>query len=248
MTGVLSGFSHHVLTLLSLPVSLIFRATPRTYRFHVARLFARLSWRVYRVVVYSNRRPPFLDGSREDVFRVMLRIMDRLGVVFDPVLTVRGAELVPPGAAVFLSGHFMLNSLWARWVVDSGHRLAIIATNTETRLLGTPRKSDILSGPAVLVAARSRLLSGCKVHCAVDTGDERPEWQRIETAEGTRWISDAMPRLAERLRVPVLFVCTRVDRNWNVVVTIEKASSVETEAVTHEFRSFFLGQLAQMQR
>jgi len=174
--------------------------------------------------------------------------MVRAGVDFDPVLVVKGAELVPPAAALFVTGHFRLNALWTRWLVDSGHKIAVVSGDPDLRVMGTSIPADILSGPNVLVATRSRLLSGGKVNCSIDSMIATPEWPRIETPAGPRWVSDVMPTLAERLRVPVLFMATRVDPDWNIVVTIEKPSTHDQATATREFCSFLLSQIAQIER
>lgn len=243
-----SRFLNFILTLLSLPVTGVLRALPRKHRFGAARLFARAGEPFYRRLIYPLRRPPILDGPREDFLRVTLRLMDRSGIAFDPTLQIHGWDLVHPGAAIFLTGHFMLTALWTRWVLESGERISLISVDPQYRLMGTTRSIEIISGHAMLVAARSRLLAGGKVNCAADFAVEREDWIRVETEAGSRWISDAMPRLAERLSVPLFFVAARVDEDWNVVVHVEKPSSNDARTTTDEFCRFFLSQSALIRR
>lgn len=246
------GFSHSVLNVLALlaglPASILLSLLPQSRRFRAAILLARIFVIPYRYLVYSRRAPAPLDGPREDLLRAFLRLMDRGQIRFDPIFTITDSDLVPRGAAMILTGHFLLTAAWTRATIESGQPIAVFTVDEQMRLIGSAQRADVIGGPAKLLAARSRLRAGWKVSIALDSTIENPDWIRIETPHVLRWVSDAPARLAERMGVPVLFVAARLDESWKIVVSVRRPSSTDSRIVMEEYQQFFVEHVGLMRR
>jgi hypothetical protein len=166
--------------------------------------------------------------------------MVRLGVTFDPHVEIAGLELLPPGPAIFVSGHFMLNILLSRWMYDRGERVTIIHWRPGSmRVIGTGVTIDALdTTPQVLLQVRSRLAGGARVVADVDN-PASATGEALYLPHGTVYVSDRIFRLAERLGVPVRFFATRIV-NGQARITIEQPTSGDADTMVREFRAFYL--------
>jgi hypothetical protein len=176
-----------------------FRLLPRRFRFRVARRLAVLFGPLYRFTPRYKRRPSLLDGYREEVLRAFVFSMTGAGVLFDPELEIRGSD-VPPGGAIFAGAHFLLNGLFLRWLLDHGHRPLTIANQPPGRCYaGTSTViANITPGPSAFVEARRMLRDGRKIVVNIDDRQPHEGWIPVETGAGTKYVSDAVMRFAEK--------------------------------------------------
>lgn len=180
---------------------------------------------------------------------MILRAMTRTRVPFDVDVVVRGGELVPPGAALLVSGHFLLNVLHSRWLYDRNDRGAVVVNGPREPLFdaGTDSPRDLLyGGPQVLVQIRGRLARGQKIF--VDIEESRPHdgWISLDTAAGRRYVSPAIPRLAQRLGVPLVFLSTRFEGDR--IVLAFAPLPADADAALAEFCRLLAAEVAQIAR
>lgn len=231
-----------LLSLAANALGTLMRIVPRRHRFALGLRGAIAAAPLVRRTRLYAHRPSTLDDEYDATARLVIRAMDRVAVTFDVHPHVIGEELIPPGAAIFVSGHFLLNGVFVRWLHDRGERVTVIKNGVDPRqcIVGTRTRLDALQlGPNVLLEARQRLAAGHKVMVALDNADEDPRGVRVETPAGPRWIVDPIFRFAERLGVPVFFYATGVDGS-RIVTTIRRPAANDAAARLHEFCAFFL--------
>jgi hypothetical protein len=136
-----------------------FRLLPRGARYAVAHRIALLIAPILRRTPYYARRPSRLDGYREESLRMMLRVLARSRVRFDPDIDVRGRELFPDTPALIVSGHFLLNGHMTRWMFDAGREMTVVlGRDRETMYYSGTRRpvAQLIVGPSVLLQMRRR--------------------------------------------------------------------------------------------
>lgn len=225
-----------------------FRLLPRGWRFPVAKRLALAFAPLLRRTPLYARRPSALDGPREDALRLFWRAMNHTGARFDPVYAVIGGEHVPPGGAIVVSGHFLLNGLLARWLYDRGERICVLAGDVEERRvypgIGEPMESMPL-GPASLMKVRTRLREGFKILGYIDSTAPMDNRAAVETPAGTRYISPSMIELAATLDVPLLFSAAHFDEDDRLVLAIDRP---RTNDPYGEFCEFYRAHTAAIRR
>jgi hypothetical protein len=227
-----------------------FGLLPRAWRFGAARRIAVLLAPLFRRSPFYAGRPSLLDGAREECLRMMLRTMTRTGVRFAPEVDVRGAELVPPGGALIVSGHFLLNILLSRWLEDRGHPFtAVVGGPREPMFVsGTPQQLDLIQRKSdVLLAIRGRMARGRKVLLDVDQRIPQEDWPVVDTAAGRLHVSPVAFRFAERVRTPVLFAATRFDGR-RVMMTFARPSGDDAQTMRDDFCAFLRAEVAAIRR
>lgn len=214
-----------------------FGLLPRRYRFKVALRLAVVLGPLYRFTPRYKRRPSLLDGYREEVLRAFVFSMTSAGVAFDPELEVRGSD-VPAGGALFAGAHFLLNGLFLRWLLDHGHRPLTIANQPPGRCYaGTSTViANINPGPSAFIEARRVLREGRKILVNVDDRAPHEGWIPVETGAGTKYISDAVMRFAEKTGTPLYFVFVRVEKG-RVVATLSPAPADAMAAFLERFKA-----------
>lgn len=228
-----------------------FRLIPRRQRFETARRIALVLAPLYRRTPFYAGRPSDLDGSREECMRKVLRTMTRTRVLCDPELDVDGGEMVPPGAALIVSGHFLLNIVMSRWLEDRGHPFTGVIGETREPMFvyGTPRPLDLLrSGPQVLVEIRGRLAKGRTVMIDLDQLHPADGLTPIDTVVGRRYVSASMLKFAERTGTPVLFAVSRFDDRGRVMLKFVRPSSNDAETMLSEYCDFLRAEAAAVAR
>jgi hypothetical protein len=219
----------------------ILHLVPRRFRFRIALRTARLITPIVRRSMLYRHRMSLQDGPREETLRIVLRAMTRIGVPFDPEVEVDGAELVPDGPAIFVSGHFMLNILMSRWLHDRGETVTIVRWRPPAGLtvIGTTERLDALdTTPAVLVQARRRLAAGGKLIVDAD-GPDPAAGEALRLPQETVYVSDRIFRFAARIDVPVVFFATRFTAR-GPRLTLRRPSAPDASTMTREFRAFYL--------
>ena len=228
-----------------------FRLLPRGARYAVAHRIALLIAPILRRTPYYARRPSRLDGYREESLRMMLRVLARSRVCFDPDIDVRGRELFPDKPALIISGHFLLNGHMTRWMLDAGRDMtAVLGRDRETMYYsGTLRPvAQLIVGPSVLLKMRRSLAEGSSVFIDIEAGRMNEGWTPVETAAGTRWISIKPLQFAKRIGVPVIFASTIVDERGRMVVTYVRPSSDDPDVTLREFGEFLRNEAARVAR
>jgi hypothetical protein len=223
---------------------LTFRAVPRRARFPLALRAAKAAAPGIARTAFYRGRPWLHDAPRDESLRLMVRAMTRLGVRFDPTMVVTGAELIPDGAALFAAGHMSLNLLMPRWLHDRGDAVTILTWRPEpgVTIMGSDVPLDAVdTDTRVFLRARSRLAKGRKVLMMPEAS--KPFRGAIEVAapRGRAYVSPAIFRLAERLRVPMLFLSTHFDGR-DVQVTLARPTSPDAATMTAEFCDFFVAE------
>jgi hypothetical protein len=224
-----------------------FRLMPRGKRFDAARRIALALAPLYRHTPFYAGRPSLLDGPREECLRMLLRTMTRTGVLFDPQLDVDGGELLPPGAALIVSGHFHNDVLASRWLEDHGHPYtAVIGTPREPLFVaGTARPLDLLMvGPQVLVKIRGRLAQGRTVFIDLDESNPAGGWTPVDTVAGRRYVSGALFKFAERTRTPLLFAVVRFGGRRRVTLRFARPSANDAGTMLAEYCDFLRAEAA----
>lgn len=210
-----------------------FTLLPRPHRFRVAKRIALTLAPLLRISRFYERRGSLLDGHREEAVRLAVHAMRRLRIAYDPMIRVDGAT-PPEGAAIIACGHFLLNNLMLRWLLDRGDPVVMIANSPDPVLCysGTAEPIDTIdsSGPVPLVRARRRLAGGAKIMVMIDDENAEPAYVRVDTAVGPRYLSAAIPRLAERVDVPVFFGNLRVDASGELVFDLRALPRSAPEA------------------
>ena len=228
-----------------------FRILPRKMRYAAARRIALAIAPLLRRSPYYARRPSLLDGSREEALRIVLRTMIRARVPFDPDVEIVGRELLPEGAFLVLSGHFLLNSTMSRWMFDAGRRFTVS--------LGGPREPMyysgtnvplpyLYSGQQVLVQLRTELAAGSICFIAIERDVPHPGWTVVNTVAGRRWVSPNAFVFAAKTATPVLFAATYLNRDGRLTVTYERPRTREPQRMADEFCEFFQRHTAAVER
>lgn len=235
----------HRLALANLP-GLLLHIVPRRHRFAVA---VRMAERLQPVVRHMLRHlPPRIDGSREESLRFVCRGARQINLRFDPKLIIRGAEHIGAGGAIFISGHFMLNGLFARWLHDQGHRVSVVMRFPPERpvIQGTRLPLDVIKADELtFVRIRQRVADGGMVIIDIDDPDPSRRSHLVETRRSPRYVSETVLKFAERARIPLLFCATRVTTRNEVLTTIAHPSMPQSEIVLNEFCRFLQAEAAQ---
>jgi hypothetical protein len=245
------SFALAVRPLLAAAAGHAFRILPRRARYAVAHRIALLIAPILRRSSYYARRPSRLDGYREESLRIMLRLLARSRVRFDPDIEMRGRELFPDEPTLIVSGHFLLNVHMTRWMFDAGRDMtAVLGGEREPMYYsGTLRDlGRIIVGPLVLQQMRSHLLKGSDVFIDIESGRMNEGWTPVETAAGTRWTSIKPLQFAKRIGVPVIFASTIIDERGRMVVTYVRPSSDDPEVMLREFGEFLRVEAARVAR
>lgn len=174
--------------------------------------------------------------------------MRRLGIGFDPELRVEGPEL-PPGAAILATAHFLLLPLLARRLLDRDappvvvaaypHRLPFVGTNVPVEYL--------VPNPNILVQMRQKFGEGKKIFIMIEEPNPHEGWLRVETVAGTRFVSDALLRFAEKIDVPVFFGAIHAGRDGMPEARIEAAPRRADEAL-QAYVAFLVRETAAVRR
>lgn len=222
-----------LLRVLATAAGAVLAAVPRRYRFDLARRVGLAVAPLLALTPLYATRPSRLDGPREEAVRLALHLMRRLRVRFDPKVEVKGDPL-PAGAAIVAGAHFGLHQLPARWLFDRGDVPAVIAyrPNPAVCYIGSDVPIHYLdaANAAVLVQARCRLAEGKKIIVLIDDEHAAPGLMKVDTVAGPRWVSDAIPRFAERIGVPLFFVHTRIEADGRLASEVRAAPRKAEEA------------------
>jgi len=200
------------------------RLVPRRARYPLALRLARITLRWLGPTLMKRPQRYLFSSVLDETIRVLLRVMARHGIAFDP----NPRLCVPPDlnhGAIFVGAHFPLNAMATRFLHDRGFRPLV--------LLGIPDGSNfiwgtseplacITPGPAVLVTLRDRLREGHAIVMVLDRADREERTQLVETALGTIPIATPIFEFAKRMAVPLYWICARTDETGEPVVYIER--------------------------
>ena len=213
------------------------RLLPLRLRFKAALWTARaLQPLVRRSRVYAARKRLLTDGVRATSLDLVLMLLTRYGTPFDPIMTIRGAELIDgPDArcsSLFVGPHTMLSRLLYRRAHDRGLEPASIAA-TPFRISGTRTEGRVLLAPSrtLLVKAREVFAAGGTVFAFIDRGSVERRNRILVTSRGNFLVSTALLEVALRQHVRLVFMAVTVDERWRVVASLEKPSQEATATI-----------------
>ena len=227
---------------------LLFRPVGRTARFKWAIVIARLLAPLSKLTGYVKMPPFALDTYREYVTATFLQSLTSGDIEFDPVINVNGAQYLPKGGAILVSGHFYLNFVFLRWLRDQGRAPSVfLRLGVDTwRFVGTQENMSILDPDRhSLLRVRELLRSGKFVVSAIDNNEPFQDWAELGVSERALFVSDRLFRLAEQLGCPVLFFFTRLEKKGTVVTEIVPATTRNAERTLAEFSIFMSEALSQ---
>jgi len=229
-----------------------FRFVPQRHRFHLAATLAGALVPLLRFSrAWREHLKPGFDTDHEIALDLLLMMLTRHGVLYDPQTTVEHEELVyeairSPNGTLFIGVHMMLSALFIRYLRDAGIRFAAVTIGPLT-LAGTNEQVEVLAGPMVLRDAARRLRDGCVVLALIDRTDPQPNVIEFETVRGTKRIADAFVRLAIHENAGILFFCGRLHGRSEVRIAIGRpaaGSSGSADAVARDFIAFVQAETA----
>ena len=175
---------------------------------------------------------------------------------FEPLLNVTGADLLEDvtGGALLITGHFVLNALFFRWLSDRGRDVVAVTRRTHDnacqKLFGTDRRIEVIPADALTFVQMQRRLAEGKLVCympdapgVADGEGVRP----LQAPSGAFCVHDAPFRFAEKTGFPVFFWATRLTNSGEVQVTLtQPASDNDAARRLEEFVSFLSSQIRQV--
>jgi hypothetical protein len=226
--------------LLSLGVRM-FSLFPRRRRFTIALHISKLIRPLLQWASLYQPLPHSLDDYPDHVLALILGRMTHYGVEFDPVLTVHGAEALSAGGAIIISGHYYLNFVFLRWLLDQGREVSFVTDYYPERwkIMGTniPLDAFHASGGG-LRGIRRRVKAGGLVAVALDSQHAAQGWRELKMRHRTVFISDTIFRFAERAGLPILFFVTHVTADGRIIAKVARPSSRQAARVQDEFCQF----------
>jgi len=210
---------------------------PRRLRFRAALFAARRAWRLLGPVLKTQpfHRPVSSGSGPDEVLRALLRGMVRVSTEFDPVLRYDGPEDFVDAlrrGPLLVTGHFPLNSLFARYAHDHGADLLSVQGQEVREVIwgtGHPLQQVVMS-PGIMLKMRSALADAQPVVLAIDRTRPGEGTVPVETAFGTRYVMTPVFKLAKRLQVPMYFFCVRMEGGAPLLVVRPIEPSVEVFA------------------
>jgi lauroyl/myristoyl acyltransferase len=222
----------------------IIRLLPRRRRFQAAMLLARaLEPFLRRTVQYRLQDRNGVDGPREIAANLVLRILTRKGLEFDPDIKIRGwedlARSCREGRSIFLAApHMALMLFLLRLCHD--HGVSMLGVMTERELIYGTRvmASTIAPSPTFLVKVRNHLRRGGFVSAMLDPSEHHPRRTiEVQTDNGRLIVAPAMLKIAAACGAQVVFMEAHVE-GLRIAGTIVRAKSDSAEALTCEFAEF----------
>lgn len=202
---------------------------------------------IRRSHAFATRAQQRMDGIREISLDFVLMMLTRHGVLYEPRITIIGADLLPnPDAqrATFLaSTHTMLGLLFVRHLYDSGVAATIVAADP-FKVSGTRRDAAVLMpSRTFLVKVRDLFAAGGTLIAPLDRAEPERRNRRITTTRGDFLISLPLLDLALRQNVRILFFVTTLSDDWTVTVTFMEPPRDADTTVDHLLDEFaaFLG-------
>jgi len=226
-------------------VCLLFRFVPRPWRFRAAVRFSRLVRPlIARTPAWPARRELRTDRLEETSLDLILTVLTRYGVEYDPIIEIDGIEYMPrPGdehPCLLACAHMMLNSLIARHLYDTNVPFGAMTAEKGMRYPGTRVPVDAITPTdARLLEARRHLARQSGVVSAMIDRDV-PERRTLEfeTVNGKLIVSTALLQLALRMNARIIFFGTRMRDDNTIVMTVRPAEETSVEGLAAEFARF----------
>lgn len=218
-------------------LGLAFAAVPRRLRFPSAVFIARVIGRLL-----PSGPSVAAIGTRADVLtRVVARAMMWTRTRYDPCPRVDAPpdviETVRQHGAIFVTGHFPLMFLLARWLFDRGLWPAIVKAfpDTDPFIWGTTVADEVIvPSPTILLRLRAVLREKRPVVIAVD-GEGNPRSVAVQSPAGEHHVSTVSFDFARKLGVPMFFACPRI-AGREAVLTIRRIEPA-AEAFLEHYRA-----------
>jgi lauroyl/myristoyl acyltransferase len=178
----------------------------------------------------------------------VLSIMANSGVLFDPVISVEGAEtlnaaLKKGSGVLVVAPHALLSLLLFRYLYDTGCVPTIVSVAPFVPIYGRRLVARAVQpSPASMFGLRSALRRGGIVCAMIDQREANGRRSvEVATPEGPIYISDALIRLAELSNASVVFTAVRLYKRRGAVLTFgapEPSSFTSVETITRDFVTF----------
>ena len=226
------------------------RMLPRRRRFGAAMALARAAEPLMRrTKAYRLQALSRVDGPQEIAAHLLLHMLTRHDVEFDPVVDVRGyAELARTyrdGNGILLAApHAALGMFLFRLFHDGGLPMVTITGEPE-RIQGTPYFTPTIQpSPSFLLEVRTRLRRGEIVGCMLDRAEHQGgRTFEVESGNGPIIVAPALLHVAVRCGARVAFTEMHVD-GARLAGTIAMAKGRTVEELTEEFVAFVRASVA----
>lgn len=210
-------------------IGLWFRLVPRRMRFRLAitisRLLAPLATRAHAM-------------PADQMARVLARAMMWTRTRYDPRPRIDAPadviETVARSGAIFVTGHFPLGWMLARYLFDNGLWPAIVKAlpDADPFIWGTAVPDEVIvPAPTFLIRVRTILAEKRPVIMAIDSNGPR----EFATPLGTRNVSTVSFDFARKLGVPMFFACVRLARKGEPLIYIRRIEPT-VEAYVEQYR------------
>lgn len=224
------------------------RVLPRRRRFAAALLVARAAVPLLRMTnAYRVQERIGFDGAYEIALHFVLNALTRKGTRFDPVIDVKGFEVLEracaAGRGVLVIGpHAALTLLMIRLFYDRGLDPVVISPDPLMRVGGTDVTARTLQpSPTFLVKTRSRLRRG-ELVCAMPDRAEHHGERTVEfaTANGRVIVAPALTQVAARCGAEVVFTEVHAEGRGLVgtIAAPSAASAASADAIIKDFMEF----------
>jgi hypothetical protein len=202
----------------------VLRFVPRNRRFGAAVRLARLVQPVIRRSgAYAEREPLRTDGIRESSLDLVLLMLMRHGVRFDPDITFVGEEYIPRADAtrptLIVSPHSMMTTFITRVLGDRGVHAAFVSSSPQP-VRGTGRPANVLfPSRTLLLKVRKLFDENGTLTAMIDRPETTTRIRSIPTLRGEMQVATPLVELARRHNARIVFLTACVTHEWKLVMT-----------------------------
>ncbi|MFL6248226.1 MAG: hypothetical protein ACJ74H_19535 [Thermoanaerobaculia bacterium] len=228
-----------------------FLVLPKKKRFAAARRIALMLAPLLRRTSFFERRPSLIDGPREEAMRMVIRMMTRARVEFDPDVDVIDEELIAGAPVLIVSAHFLLNVAMTRVILDAGGRMtgSVAAPREPVYYWGTTVPlPHLYVSPLLFLQLRRTLAEGSVVFVTAEEAEPHENWVAVDTAAGRRYVSPAVFSFIARTRMPAVFGATYLSPEGRLTITYEQPRGTTADAMCAEFCEFLRRHAAAVMR
>jgi len=224
------------------------RLVAQRHRFRLALLFARAIVPVVRrTEAYRLQRACKIDGDIEIALHLVLSVLTKTGVAFDPLFVVSGYDELRKAHAggqgvLLICPHATLSLLLPRLLHNQGLQAIVIAADPLTRIGGTSKLAHVLQPSPTFLVTMTALLRGGRIVCAMpDRAEHHPrQTVQFETAAGPIIIAPALMRVAARCGARVVFSEMHVEGHaiGAAFIAASAADDPSADVITADFIEF----------
>lgn len=215
---------------------------PRPWRFAAAVLVARMLQPVIRHSrAYAHRKTMRTDHLRETTLDLVMLMLGRHRVPFDPAVHVTNPHLLEPDErpVLLVSPHTSLSLFILRHLHD--RRIPhIVVSLGPLQVAGTGLEAPILPPtPSLFVRLRSEFVPGRIVAGMIDRAESERHTVTLRTAEHEFYVDTALLQFGRRANARVVILAAHLDANWNVTLDLHQPRQETLEDILSEVEEFF---------